>query len=144
MMIVISWKGAVSGYTLYPVCTISPVCCALLPPCTLTLKLHDPAKQKCYMLEWIFIHSFRQFVFFCQMSTWPVCTYQTLMPTWQSCLTSRPSTWASTRMAPSNLITTGRSHTSFTYLSTYLTYFIIYHSIYFLPQCVSIIKSNVQ
>lgn len=42
-----------------------------------------------------------------QMSMWPVCTYQTLMPTWQSFLTSRPSTWASTRMAHSNLIITG-------------------------------------
>lgn len=57
-----------------------------------------------------------QSVCFLQMSMWPVCIYQTLMPTWQSFLTSRPSTWASTRMAPSNLIITGMFHLHSVYM----------------------------
>lgn len=44
---------------------------------------------------------------FLQMSMWPVCTSPTSTLTWRSFLTSRPSTWAWTRTAPSSRITTG-------------------------------------
>lgn len=77
---------------------------------TLWLDLQITCKAKT-TTSVLFTNRLQSFCFL-QMSTWPVCTYQTLMPIWQSCLMSRPSTWASTRMAPSNLIITGRANSN--------------------------------
>lgn len=89
-----------------------PHCGLISPPSAINIQ------QIFSNLDFQFEFKFRSFFYsnsivahklhFFQMSMWPACICPTLMPTWQSCLTSRLSIWAWTRTALSNQTTTGR------------------------------------
>lgn len=78
-----------------------------------------------------------------QMNMSPVCIWPLLRPTWQSFLTSRPSTWASTRTAPSNLIITGRLIITGTLCTSEAVHWLSSIS-YVLPQRISVVASRGQ